>query len=425
MTAALRPLSARSRLRARGAGALLGRAPSSLSASESASESSSDDEGASTAGDGAAGSAATGAAGRVEGAYDAADYVSLNVSSEIKDLFQYILRCIYCYYPTSSSASGHAATARMDNMCGSRDLSQWPNCSAFVNTLNKSLRLQLLLSCWACTVKYTAYILQDWLGTAAAVVANVTITAVITITTTAAADRYKAHDVELDTSLKCFVPDYIPTVGEMDAFVKVPRPDGQADGLGFKVLDEPTANQSDATVLELQLRAISKKRHGDVAVRSIENAHKSPQEIERWIASIAELHRSKPPAQVHYKRTMPDIDSLMEVWPEEFEHMLGTAQCRYSVLVTTAAAVSLHSAVHDHAFPSQKPLTSSTLLLVVQLVTHLSHSYVHASLPGPELEMSLEEYARTVLLFALIVYTSSIASVTHAITAATAMCRSV
>jgi Intraflagellar transport complex B protein 46 C terminal len=45
--------------------------------------------------------------------------------------------------------------------------------------------------------------------------------------TAAAADRYKAHDVELDTSLKCFVPDYIPTVGEMDAFVKVPRPDGQ------------------------------------------------------------------------------------------------------------------------------------------------------------------------------------------------------
>jgi Intraflagellar transport complex B protein 46 C terminal len=32
--------------------------------------------------------------------------------------------------------------------------------------------------------------------------------------------------------------------------------------------------------------------------------------------------------QVHYKRTMPDIDSLMEVWPEEFEHMLGTAQVR-------------------------------------------------------------------------------------------------
>lgn len=34
-----------------------------------------------------------------------------------------------------------------------------------------------------------------------------------------------------------------------------------------QVLDEPAAVQSDATVLELQLRAISKKHHGDVAVR--------------------------------------------------------------------------------------------------------------------------------------------------------------
>jgi hypothetical protein len=40
------------------------------------------------------------------------------------------------------------------------------------------------------------------------------------------------------------------------------RPDGVGDELGLKVLDEPAPNQSDATVLELQLRAISKKQHG-------------------------------------------------------------------------------------------------------------------------------------------------------------------
>lgn len=38
----------------------------------------------------------------------------------------------------------------------------------------------------------------------------------------------------------------------------------------FQVLDEPAADQSDATVLELQLRAVSKKQHGDVAVRFLE-----------------------------------------------------------------------------------------------------------------------------------------------------------
>lgn len=77
--------------------------------------------------------------------------------------------------------------------------------------------------------------------------------------------------MELDTQLKCFIPDYLPAVGEMDAFLKVqhaclpfppplsrpcpsvslsrpspplvsagfstqvPRPDQQPDDLGLKV----------------------------------------------------------------------------------------------------------------------------------------------------------------------------------------------
>ena len=71
--------------------------------------------------------------------------------------------------------------------------------------------------------------------------------------------RYKPHNIELDTKLKCFVPDYIPSVGEIDAFLKIPRPDGDNDNLGLKLLDEPAATQSDPTVLDLQMRATAKK----------------------------------------------------------------------------------------------------------------------------------------------------------------------
>lgn len=81
--------------------------------------------------------------------------------------------------------------------------------------------------------------------------------------------------------------------------MKVPRPDGKEDGLGLRYLDEPSTNQSDPTVLELQLRAKSKKlQNGDVVVRSIENADRNPAKIEKWIQDIADLHRSKPPPQV-------------------------------------------------------------------------------------------------------------------------------
>ena len=36
--------------------------------------------------------------------------------------------------------------------------------------------------------------------------------------------RFKPHTIELETRLKPFIPDYIPAVGEIDAFLKVPRP---------------------------------------------------------------------------------------------------------------------------------------------------------------------------------------------------------
>lgn len=34
-------------------------------------------------------------------------------------------------------------------------------------------------------------------------------------------ERYKPQEVELETTLKCFIPEYIPAIGEMDAFIKV------------------------------------------------------------------------------------------------------------------------------------------------------------------------------------------------------------
>ena len=42
---------------------------------------------------------------------------------------------------------------------------------------------------------------------------------------------------------------------------------------------------------------------------------------QRWIDSVTKLHKSKPPPQVHYSRTMPDIEQLMQVWPEEMEKL--------------------------------------------------------------------------------------------------------
>lgn len=136
--------------------------------------------------------------------------------------------------------------------------------------------------------------------------------------------RYSPQNIELNHKLKPFIPDFIPAVGDIDAFLKVPRPDGKPDNLGLLVLDEPCTKQSDPTVLSLWLSENSKQHNiTEVKVKSIENPEKNPKAIESWMDSISELHRSKPPATVHYTRSMPDIDTLMQEWPPEFEELLG------------------------------------------------------------------------------------------------------
>lgn len=135
--------------------------------------------------------------------------------------------------------------------------------------------------------------------------------------------KYKPHTIELDTSLKPFIPELIPSIGEVDAFLKMPRPDGEQSGLGTTQLDEPTMNPSDPSILDLQLRGLSKNQDlQPMEVRSIEHAEKNPKEIDNWVKRIDNLNRTKPAPTVQYSRRMPDIEQLMQVWPAEFEEYL-------------------------------------------------------------------------------------------------------
>ena len=70
--------------------------------------------------------------------------------------------------------------------------------------------------------------------------------------------RYKSREVELETKLKCFMPEYIPAIGEIDSFIKVPRPDKKDDeDCGHKYLDEPpnvmlTEEEAEAFLAEVE-----------------------------------------------------------------------------------------------------------------------------------------------------------------------------
>lgn len=137
--------------------------------------------------------------------------------------------------------------------------------------------------------------------------------------------RFRPTTVELDTKLKAFIPDYIPAVGEVDAFLKPSKPDNQQENLGLLTIDEPCLNQSKESSVRIQMRAYMKtKVDPKRVVDSIENADKNPAEINRWIKDVSSIQRQPP--SVGYSKPFPEIDALMEVWPQEIEDMLASLQ---------------------------------------------------------------------------------------------------
>jgi intraflagellar transport protein 46 len=102
------------------------------------------------------------------------------------------------------------------------------------------------------------------------------------------------------------------------------------------VLDEPAAVQSDPTLLNLQLRQLSKDTPGVrmEVVGCIEHGDKDRrQRLATWISSIADLHKNKPAAAVHYSRPMPDLEVLMQEWPPELEAALRSSKLPTADLV--------------------------------------------------------------------------------------------
>ncbi|XP_077259940.1 intraflagellar transport 46 [Temnothorax americanus] len=147
--------------------------------------------------------------------------------------------------------------------------------------------------------------------------------------------RYAPQRIELNYKLMPFVPDYIPAVGDIDAFIKVPRPDGVEDKVGLTVLDEPCTDQSDPAVLHLQLRNHSRSAGAasrQAVVKRIEDAEKNGKSIDKWIDDMNQLHRSKHLPGVQLNRAMPDIDGLMQQWPPQVEDKLNELQLDLSEL---------------------------------------------------------------------------------------------
>lgn len=105
--------------------------------------------------------------------------------------------------------------------------------------------------------------------------------------------------------------------------------------LGLTILDEPAVHQSDPSVLDLHLRAVTKASSATPrTIRSLDatQLRRDPKALNAWLKNIKDLHSKKPPASVHYTRRMPDIEDLMQVWPEPVEEALKTVRILWKAL---------------------------------------------------------------------------------------------
>lgn len=175
--------------------------------------------------------------------------------------------------------------------------------------------------------------------------------------------RYQLQPQDVETRLRPFIPDFIPAVGDIDAMIKIQRVDNVDQGLGLEVLDEPCAAQSDPTVLDLQLRSISKTTTSKAV--SVKQVTSDPTKtIDSWISSISDLHREKPPQTVNYSSQMPEIETLMQVWPKEFEDLLadGVALPNAEINCTLKEYVSIVCGLCDIPIHKEKRIESLHVL---------------------------------------------------------------
>jgi intraflagellar transport protein 46 len=137
---------------------------------------------------------------------------------------------------------------------------------------------------------------------------------------------FQPDPVDLSPHCKPFLPPLVPAIGAIDAFVKVPRPDGEPDSLGLTLIDEPTIGCSNPQILRMQLRekfGVAGSNDSDGYIGFIQNPAKTPKSLASFLESYDEIARSRAAPAMVYTYKMPDLEDLLQEWPEELDGALS------------------------------------------------------------------------------------------------------
>ncbi|XP_028898143.2 intraflagellar transport protein 46 homolog isoform X2 [Zeugodacus cucurbitae] len=151
--------------------------------------------------------------------------------------------------------------------------------------------------------------------------------------------KYTPQSIDTPYRLQPFIPDFVPSVGDVDAFLKVTipplsKPQRQQEvneylhKMGIYLLDEPSGEQSEPSLLNMKLRSVltgsgAKARSASATI--IPTA-KTPKEIDKWINEVEKLHMTQMVNDIQPRK---EIEPLLMNWPRSYADASDAVQQAY------------------------------------------------------------------------------------------------
>ncbi|XP_055921613.1 intraflagellar transport protein 46 homolog [Eupeodes corollae] len=137
--------------------------------------------------------------------------------------------------------------------------------------------------------------------------------------------KYTPQLIETEYHLQPFIPEYVPAVGDVDAFLRVSFPpvmerrreqdiQEHLQKMGLHFLDEPSGQQSEPSLLSIKLGSVltgSARSHSASQVP----VAKSIKDVDKWITEVEHIHLGQSNHNVQPEK---DIETMMIDWPQSY-----------------------------------------------------------------------------------------------------------
>ncbi|XP_055838609.1 intraflagellar transport protein 46 homolog [Episyrphus balteatus] len=138
--------------------------------------------------------------------------------------------------------------------------------------------------------------------------------------------KYTPQLIETEYHLQPFVPEYVPAVGDVDAFLRVSFPaimdirreqdiQEHLQKMGLHFLDEPSGQQSEPSLLSIKLGSVLTGSARSHSASKVPIAKSIIKDVDKWITEVEHIHLGQSGHNVQPEK---DIETMMIDWPQSY-----------------------------------------------------------------------------------------------------------